>query len=153
MKDNNLSKRKILLLERVDKYCKQLGVTPIPKIVWNRNELKEVRPDKRRVSKNTLGECYFAEPLIYINYPRHKGLIQLDSTLRHELIHYRFTGIPHGKKFHKKMKELKAGMTWKDFDRNKWRDDFNKKWQNKTMEFKFRQFMTANNEWKNTVVI
>ena len=61
--------------------------------------------------------CHRKINVIFIDYAKHNGLIQLDNTLRHELIHYRFPGMSHGKKFVTTMKELKSGKTWEYFDR------------------------------------
>ena len=132
------TRKQIIMYKRLVNYCKQLNVTPIPLTAWSRKELQEKRPNERKVSRHTLGECYYSQPLIYIAYNKHSGIRQLDHTLRHELIHYRFTGIPHGVNFEKKAKELKQGKIFKSFDRTKWLEAFNLKWQLLKMESAFR---------------
>jgi hypothetical protein len=136
------TKKQIILYKRLVKYCKQLGVTPIPIIAWSKNECIELAPKERKEGKNTLGRCFYRKPLIYIAYNKHTGIRELDNTLRHELIHYRFTGVPHGISFEKKMLELKRGKIWKAFDRLAWAKAFNLKWDLKIMESNFRYFIS-----------
>ena len=136
------TKKQEILLERMKKYCDQLGVSELPKVVWTLKELMEMPRSivgKNRAGKRTLGTCYYRDNLIYIAYLKHHNLTSLDNTLRHELIHYRFTGIPHGKRFEKKMKELKQGMTWEAKDRTVSVE----KHIEKHADFEFRRFMVS----------
>jgi len=136
------TRKQIILYKRLVGYCNQLAVTPIPRIAWSRNEAQELnQKEKRKEAKHNLGCCYNSTPLIYIAYNKHKGLRHLDDTLRHELIHYRFTGIPHGINFQKRMRELKQGKTWNPFNRLEWAKAFNEKWKLRIMEWNFRAFL------------
>lgn len=136
------TRKQIILYKRLVQYCKQLGVKDIPLIAWNKIEEKELFGSKRKASSNRLGHCSQVENKIYIAYNAHRGsLVHLDHTLRHELIHYRFTGVAHGVSFEKKIKELKQGKTWKEFDRNAWVKARDLKWKTESMEWSFRSFI------------
>ena len=129
---------KDILIARCELYSKQLGIkTPI--IIWS-NEERKLFPTfiwgKR--STNYLGECCCYANLIYIAYDKHRTIEELDSTLRHELIHMRNPelgcGTPtkltkdkrgnlvvttmqnHSLKFESKMHDIKIGKTLKKFN-------------------------------------
>ena len=124
-----MNKREILL-ERLPRYCERLGCS-IPKIIWTKSEfmkLVEVSPNlklrKGLASKRTLGRCCRTEGVIYIAYQKHRkskfdkafvSLRELDHTLRHELIHWRFPQLDHGDKFNKLIGELKTKKRWDKF--------------------------------------
>ena len=126
------------LINRCKLYSKQLGIKA-PGIIWSNEERKSFPTfiwGKRSVK--SLGErCLYAN-FIYIAYDEHKTLDELDSTLRHELIHIRFpefgcgtrirwtkdkrgnligkTMQNHSLKFESKMHDLKIGKIWKKFN-------------------------------------
>ncbi len=138
------TKKQGILLERLETYCKQLGVEIIPRIIWTKKEVKElpaVSVGSGHASKNTLGYCYYRDNLIYIAYSKHSGLVSLDETLRHELIRYRFPKMNHGKTFAKKIKELKNGVTWEPFNRALFVEKKILEW----VEYRFRQFLRGVN--------
>lgn len=132
------TKKQTILLNRMKVYLKRLGMIEEPKIIWTLRELIE-QPKNivgRRASKNTLGECYFRSNLIYIAYNKHHSLSSLDNTLRHELIHYRFSSLNHGPKFELRMKELKKGKTWPKY----YRVDYVKGKKDLYVSYQFRRF-------------
>ena len=132
------------LIDRCKLYSKHLGIKT-PQIVWSNEERKSFPTffwGKRNVKK--LGErCLFAN-MIYVAYDKRKTLEELDSTLRHELIHVRFpefgcgtrirwtndkrgnligrTMQNHSLKFESMMHDLKIGKTWKKFNSSAFTD-------------------------------
>ena len=113
------TRKQKILLERTEKYCQQLGVNAIPSIIWTKKEIKTMpkREVGSRHGKWTLGFCPVRSNFIYINYSKHGSLTELDHTLRHELIHFRFPNLSHGKNFELYIKNLKNGMIWPKWDR------------------------------------
>lgn len=108
--------KKCILMNRLTGYCSQLGLDVIPKIVWTKKELLGMGiPGKGLASKTTLGRCCRKDKVIYVAYSKHGDLRHLDDTLRHELIHFRFPFLQHGKKFDRLIKELKKGQIWDKF--------------------------------------
>ena len=106
-------------MERCEKYCSQLGVNVVPKIFWTKKDMKKlpIRVRCSRLGRFTWGWCPHRGNFIFIMYARHGNLTELDNTLRHELIHFRFPGLSHGKNFELAIKNLKNGMIWPPFDR------------------------------------
>ena len=100
-------------MERLDKYCKQLGVE-YPEIYWTKKALKE-KYSGENLGKRLLGKCSRDDGWIIIVYNKHNGLRELDDTLRHELVHWRFPQVNHGVRFEKLMKQLKDGICWEPF--------------------------------------
>ena len=133
------------LIDRCTLYSKQLGIKA-PRIVWSNEERKSFPTfiwGKRSVKY--LGErCLYAN-MIYIAYDKYKTLDELDSTLRHELIHIRFSElgcgtrtrwtkdkhgnligrkmVNHSLKFESMMHDLKIGKTWKKFNSSAFVDE------------------------------
>jgi len=121
--------KKETLMNRLDGYCSQLGLDVIPQIVWTKKEFLDMGIEgKGLASATTLGRCCRREKVIYVAYSKHGNLRHLDDTLRHELIHFRFPFLQHGKKFDRLIKELKNGQTWDKFTTN----DFEKLDKEKT---------------------
>lgn len=114
------TRKQEILIERTKKYCQQLGVNAIPTLIWTKKEIKTMsrREVGSRHGKWTLGFCPFRSNFIYIAYAKHGSLSELDKTLRHELIHFRFPKISHGKNFELQIKNLKNGQIWPPWDRN-----------------------------------
>ena len=112
--------KKTILMERLDKYCKQLGCST-PKIIWTKSDFMKVINEtpslKQRglASKNTLGRCCREEGLVYIAYQKLVKLRDLDHTIRHELVHWRFPKVNHGERFEKLIKQIKDGVCWEPF--------------------------------------
>ena len=100
-------------MERLDKYCKQLGVEH-PEVFWTKKAFKERYPGQR-VGKRWLGLCWRIKGAILVVYNKHDGLRQLDYTLRHELVHWRFPQVKHGARFDRLIKQIKDGICWEPF--------------------------------------
>ncbi|HKG87287.1 MAG TPA: hypothetical protein VKA95_03085 [Nitrososphaeraceae archaeon] len=128
------------LREDFNKYCKQLGIFPgeIPRLIIDRKEMndfhKSIPYDERKGNARTNdGLCYFEQRVIYVNigirrswtYP-YKGVKytkrqitphkttyrDLQFALAHELVHYRFPKMNHGKKFELTTRALLRGQTF-----------------------------------------
>ena len=114
---DKVTRKQATLLERRDKYCKQLGVEH-PEMFWTKKEVREkylgVRLGKRLLGKYSRDNG--GDGWILIVYSMHNGLRDLDETLRHELIHWRFPQVRHSSpRFDKLMKQLKDGICWEPF--------------------------------------
>ena len=124
-----LTKRQQILQRRLVSYCRRLGLgTAIPEIIWSRKEYKKFSSLHigLRVSKHLRGSCFRLANKIFINYyGTNNGLVhfvpsldKMDYYLRHELIHYRFPKLNHGKKFEQEVEKLKnPNKFWPYFDR------------------------------------
>ena len=131
-----VTRKQAILLERLDKYCKQLGVEH-PEIFLTKKAFKERYPGQR-VGKRWLGLCWRMKGAILVVYNKHNGLRQLDYTLRHELVHWRFPQVDHGPRFEKLMKQIKDGICWEPFTNADYEaywqkrvDSYNKRWEEK----------------------
>ena len=115
---HHYNRKQRILMERLGTYCKQLGVPDVehPVIFWTKKEVREKYPGERLV-KRLLGRCGRDDGWILIVYSmHHNGLRELDETLRHELIHWRFPQImTHNPRFYKLMKQLKDGVCWETY--------------------------------------
>lgn len=73
-----------------------------------------------RNSPRPLGECWNDAAVIFINIKKHVSLEDIERTIVHELIHYRFPGVGHNTKLTKRLYNnlirliLKEGKTDKD---------------------------------------
>ena len=107
------------LTELCKKYCQQLGVTTIPKLVWSNAEAQRLSSVLiPRGQGDTLGICYQHLNVIYLGLEKHLNIVEMEETLRHELIHYRFPELKHGKEFQYHIDSLALGETWTSFDRD-----------------------------------
>ena len=108
-----VTRKQAILLERLGTYCKQLGVEH-PKVFWTKKAFKERYPGQR-VGKRWLGLCWRIKGAILVVYNKHNGLRDLDYTLRHELVHWRFPQVEHGARFDRLIKQIKDGICWEPF--------------------------------------
>jgi hypothetical protein len=99
------------------------------------DELKQTFKDKGRgrSTSNNYGICYKEERVIYVNanirkveYRQYKGVKYTEAykkrrkatyrdilhTLVHELVHYRFTKMRHGKHFELRIREILGGRVF-----------------------------------------
>jgi hypothetical protein len=126
------SKNKQRLNEDLVKYCKQIGITGVPRLILDRKEMHAilVNAGKRKRCAGW-GQCFrsmqtiFVDTGIRIHYPsrRYKGVklptrelvkhkskyTDFRNTLVHELVHYRFAYLRHGKRFEKRINEILRG--------------------------------------------
>lgn len=135
-------KNKVRLQQDHIDICKQIGIldSEVLRLVFNRRELnalvtKQRGPRHRAGSKNTLGRCCYSIRTIFVNEfgpkdgrigewvpMRKKGWKRYitkpwnyrtqKETLVHELVHYRFPSIQHGKRFEQRIKEILRGKTF-----------------------------------------
>ena len=119
-----LKAQKEFLQKRLVKYCEKLGVDAIPKIVYTRaNMQKYSLMELEHFDKNRKACCMSANNVIYIALQKHAFTFDLDETLRHELIHYRFPYAEHGEVFNHQTDELSQDVKYPNFDRNEYIKD------------------------------
>lgn len=123
-----------------EKYVKQIGITDeeIPQLITDRKTMDEIRskwPDggRGRSTKRNYGICYREEKIIFVNqnsrkadYRQYKGARYSQHyiskhkmtyrdylhTMIHELVHYRFKSLPHGKEYEKRIRNILHGKVW-----------------------------------------
>ena len=117
------------------KYCKQIGIVRPPRLILDRKEMHAVLVSAGKNKRCAgWGQCFrdmetiFVDTGIRIHYPsrmykgwqnpqreqvKHKSkYIDFRNILVHELVHYRFAYLQHGKKFEKRIKEILQGRTF-----------------------------------------
>ena len=112
-----LTKSKIKWIhDKVQHYCNLLQVSA-PRVFFIMAEYNRWKVEKRKSSNGSrvgrtscLGVCHRSEGVIVILVKRAKNLIELDNTIRHELVHYTKPSYNHySKEFIDRMKRLKNG--------------------------------------------
>jgi hypothetical protein len=110
------------------KYSRQMGIIDceIPELVFYGEEFKQKVNESTMVSKYGFpqyhrggkhtrfgGICDIYSRLIFVNLRKNsvsrKSIRDLRNTLVHELVHYRFMYMSHGRKFEKRIKEILQG--------------------------------------------
>lgn len=123
-KNNKMTKLKQDLV----KYSKQIGIIDceIPELVFYGEEYKEYKKthadkkrhgfsDSRLGGRHTgmLGLTNYFTRLIFVNIRgRNQTIRELRQTLVHELVHYRFNYMNHGKEYEKRIKFILAGKEY-----------------------------------------
>ena len=103
--------------------CEQLGIEEIPKLVFSRKDVLamplEHTAGRRTSTHRYLGICYREARTIFLNIrskyvKRLKGRRSgsLEETMVHELVHYRFGYLGHGRKFEDRVKKIFEGKTY-----------------------------------------
>jgi hypothetical protein len=116
--------RKALVLNQFRKYAEQIGITErdIPSIVFTRKEVlempKELTAGRRTVTHKCLGICFRRARTILIHVKKHRSLQELRHTIVHELVHYRFSYLKHGKKFEHRIDHILRGKRYPVKDLN-----------------------------------
>ena len=125
MKDKGL---KMAVLRGVlEKYCKQLGIVDceVPQLLFDGAEFKRLNNEAHKRlgikpsaagghSTRMYGYCSFAARLIFINLnTRNRTLKQLRHDLAHELVHYRFHSLNHGKEYEERIVKVLRGKSYK----------------------------------------
>lgn len=132
-KMKNKNSKKPILQQDLIKYCKQIGVTTIPTLVFEPKEYDRLTRtgNERRTKRNKhLGYCSYIKPVILVNLeyagtvhrrqwlyrgkkyrwiPTKWNLRQARHTLVHELVHYQWRSMWHGYKFDKRISEILKG--------------------------------------------
>ena len=105
--------------EKVSEYVHQIGIMPqeIPKVVFSRKEVlampKELTAGRRSVTHKYLGVCFRKARTILINVKKHASYAALKHTIIHELVHYRFRYLKHGKGFEDRISQVLRGKRYK----------------------------------------
>jgi hypothetical protein len=96
--------------QELAKYAKQIGILEkdIPATVCTRKEVlempKELTQGRRIVTHKCFGICFRYAKTIFINIKMHGSSQELKYTIVHELVHYRFRYLSHGKEFEQRIK-------------------------------------------------
>lgn len=110
--------RKQFITDQVNKYAKQIGIMDeqIPRIVLTTREVMEMPIEQTKGRRTSaykhLGVCYYNARTIFINARKLVTKENLRYTIAHELVHYRFGYLSHGRKFEKRVKEILKGKTF-----------------------------------------
>lgn len=129
-------KSKERLREDLMKYCNQIGILQeVPRLILDRKEMHTILVNAGKPKRCAgWGQCFrslgiiFVDAGIRIHYPsrtykgvrlptreliKHKSkYIDFRNTLVHELVHYRFAYLQHGRKFEKRINEILRGRTF-----------------------------------------
>jgi hypothetical protein len=131
MKSKNVQK----LQEEHPKYCKQMGIVEVPHLILTRRELHALQISTgQQKYGGGWGSCHrslkaiFVDTGVRVHHPsreykgwknharemiKHKSkYIDFRSTLVHELVHYRWPKMPHGKRFERRIVEILRGKTF-----------------------------------------
>lgn len=110
-----------ILRQRLQLYCKQIGIVDceIPHMYFygeefsnesnaatQRHGLRESRRGGRYTTY--FGLCAVYSRTIFVNMRGRRTLRELNHTLVHELVHYRFRYMSHGVKFERRIKDIIA---------------------------------------------
>jgi hypothetical protein len=142
-------KYRLRLIEDFNKYTKQIGILDEekPALIVDRKTMDDIRskwPDggRGRSTSRCYGICYWEQRTIFVNlnkrianYKSYKGAKYSQhylskhkktyrdylQTLVHELVHYRFKSLGHGKEYEKRITDILHGKVWPEkklFDEN-----------------------------------
>ncbi|HEY7081091.1 MAG TPA: hypothetical protein VH500_15445 [Nitrososphaeraceae archaeon] len=110
---------KSYIQNKAGEYGRQVGIThqEMPNIVFTRKEVlampKELTAGRRTVTHKCLGICFCRARTILINVKKHTSYTELKDTIVHELVHYRFRYLKHGKEFEKRISLILKGKRYK----------------------------------------
>lgn len=111
--------RKTWVLSQVRKYAEQIGITEedMPNSVFSRIEVlampKELTAGTRTVTHTSLGIYFHNAKTIFINVKYHTSFEHLRDTIVHELVHYRFRYLRHGRRFEYRISLIVEGKRYK----------------------------------------
>jgi hypothetical protein len=143
-------KYRLRLIEDFNKYTKQIGILDEekPALIVDKKTMDEVKStwpinnQSRMSTSRYYGICYWEQRTIYVNlnkrianyktykgakYSRHyltkhkKTYRDYLHTLVHELVHYRFKSLSHGKEYEKRITDILHGKVWPEkvlYDKN-----------------------------------
>jgi hypothetical protein len=118
--------KKQVLQSLLPKYCKQLGIVDceIPYLTFNGVEFRELNNEATqrlgyKYSRaggeytSVYGYCSLLRRLIFLNlHTRNRDLRELRKCLVHELVHYRFPSLNHGREFHERIDKVLRGKSY-----------------------------------------
>jgi hypothetical protein len=107
------------------KYSRQIGIIDceIPKLAFYGEEFKiysdeatsrhGLKPSRRGGKHTTFsGLCSYYYRIIFVNIRGSRTLRELQKTLVHELVHYRFHYLSHGTRFEERIKLILRGKEY-----------------------------------------
>jgi hypothetical protein len=101
------------------KYAKQIGITDydISDVFFSEEEVNamplELTAGIRNVTFKCYGACLIEAKTIFINVKKHTSFERLKHTIVHELVHYRFRYLKHGRKFEKRISLILGGKRYR----------------------------------------
>lgn len=109
---------KVKILEKVGIYSQRFGISE-PKVLLTTREVldmpKEVTQGRRTSAYKYLGVSYLQHNLVFVNIKKIPDDKTLENTIVHELIHFRFPYLSHGKRFNKLVRQGLAGKNFKPY--------------------------------------
>jgi hypothetical protein len=110
--------RKSRIREEVRKRAEQVGIKKqdTPALVFTRKEVLALPTDltagRRTVTGKYLGICFNEAKTILINVKKHTSFQEIRHTAVHELVHYRFRYLNHGKDFEHRIELILQGKKY-----------------------------------------
>jgi hypothetical protein len=110
--------RKLRIVNQIRKYAEQIGITgkDMPSVVFTRKEVlempKELIVGRRTVTSKYFGICFVEAKTLLINVKKHRSFEDLRKTIVHELVHYRFRYLKHGKEFECRIDHILKGKRY-----------------------------------------
>jgi len=92
------------------KYCKQIGIVEPPYMHFDPKDFDALCDHAKRRSNKVWGRCCWVCGRILVNLRPHRTLRAVIHTLIHELVHYRWHSLKHGKRFEKRIIEIRRGQ-------------------------------------------
>lgn len=109
---------KVKILEKVGIYSNRFGISE-PKLLLTTREVldmpKEITHGRRTSAYKYLGVSYLQHNLVFVNIKKIPDDKTLENTIVHELIHFRFPYLNHGKRFNKLVRQGLAGKIFKPY--------------------------------------
>ena len=110
------------ILEKVGIYCNRFSI-PEPKVLLTTKEVldmpKKMTEGRRTSAYKYYGVSYIPENLVFINVRKILDVKLLENTLVHELIHFRFPYLSHGRRFKKLIRQGLRGKTFPPYKKRK----------------------------------
>lgn len=110
------------ILEKVGIYCNRFSI-PEPKVLLTTREVldmpKKMTEGRRTTAYKYYGVAYIPENLVFINIKKILDVKLLENTLVHELIHFRFPYLSHGRRFKKLIRQGLSGKTFPPYKKRK----------------------------------
>ncbi len=110
------------ILEKVGIYCNRFSI-PEPKVLLTTKEVldmpKKMTEGRRTTAYKYYGVAYIPENLVFINVKKILDVKLLENTLVHELIHFRFPYLSHGRRFKKLIRQGLSGKNFPPYKKRK----------------------------------
>ena len=113
---------RLQLLEKIGIYSSRFSI-PEPKVLLTTREVldmpKEMTEGRRTSAYKYYGVSYLEHNLVFINVKKILDVKLLENTLVHELIHFRFPYLSHGRRFKKLIRQGLSGKTFPPYKKRK----------------------------------